>query len=219
MFEIKNKRYLNSEDISKFKRDIQTVKNLNQSSRVIGIFISLVSPIPTYGSLHIESSMAFLGGQDLITPSSISVLIEMYSRLNKQLMKIEKKQETVKYEFPENAYTLIAQLAVQFSGTNKEIQDFETELAILDKLRANISNHINAAKTRLEFIKMLKHEFSIITDEDDEDRIIENEELRFREWIRENKKASKTKMIEEFPQLEHKLRTMTLDVIRRNYID
>ena len=134
-------------------------------------------------------------------------------------MKIEKKQQTVKYEFPENAYTLIAQLAVQFSGTNKEIQDFESELATLDKLRANISNHINAAKTRLEFIKMLKHEFSIITDEDDEDRIIENEELRFRKWIRENKKASKTKMIEEFPQLEHKLRTMTLDVIRRNYLD
>ena len=219
MFEIKNKRYLNSEDISKFKRDIQTVKNLNQSSRVIGIFISLISPIPTYGSLHIESSMAFLGGQELITPSSISVLIEMYSRLNKQLMKIENKQETVKYEFPENAYTLIAQLAVQFSGANKEIQDFEAELATLDKLRANISTHIHAAKTRLEFIKMLKHEFSIITDDDDEDRIIENEELRFRDWIRENRKASKTKMIEEFPQLEHKLRTMTLEVIRRNYLD
>ena len=222
LFEIKNKRYLSAEDVNKFKRDIENVKSIEQSNsssgmRVVGVFISLVSPVPSYGTLYIDSAMAIVGGAENVTPSAIAVLIETYTRLNKQLLRVEEQREIVKFVLPDNAYPIIAQLTVQLSTADREIKEYEDELAMIDKMRVNLCSHIQAARTRTAFYQMLKREFPDVRDEDNDERLLIDEELRFREWLRNNKKATKRRMYDEFPQLENKLRAMTIESIHRNY--
>ena len=211
MIEVKNKVWLSKEDIGKFRRDLNNMKKTHDEYNIVGLFISILSPIPSMGKVHIEYDCCFLGGEDMITPQSISLIVEIYSRM---WMKETTSTTKVVYEIPPNVYSLISQLTIQSVNSERELAILDVQLKSLNEMRNNLLELQHIARIRNQFIELLRKEFPT-TDIPD---ITHDEEERLREWLpTQPKRITKKEILREFPQLHNKLSLMTLASIKDMY--
>ena len=211
MIEVKNKVWLSKEDIGKFRRDLNNMKKTHDEYNIVGLFISILSPIPSMGKVHIEYDCCFLGGEDMITPQSISLIVEIYSRM---WMKETTSTTKVVYEIPPNVYSLISQLTIQSVNSERELAILDVQLKSLNEMRDNLLELQHIARIRNQFIELLRKEFPT-TDLPD---ITHDEEERLREWLQtQPKRITKKEILREFPQLHNKLSLMTLASIKDMY--
>lgn len=155
-YEIKNKLSITSEDLSKFENDLKTISDQQLDLKVIGIFISLHSPVPRIGNLSIEPDKCYLT-QEYVNNECFKIVIDMYSNI---LLKVSKSTEIKnKYEIPEDVLKLISSLKTQYSSLNEEKQMYEEQIKLNQKSSGMMNSLLSKINMKLEFIDTINKQF------------------------------------------------------------
>jgi hypothetical protein len=217
MLEIKNKDSLNTDDITKFEVDIDSVKK-NSSYEVFGVFISLRSRIPKIGEFIISqqnSNIEIFLTEKYVNRECFSLIFE-YATV-KSFSK--RKTELEIYKIPENVYTLIQKL-------NSLAQKNTRTLEIVSKIRDNAKSTIAETEelftntnAQIVIMNFITEEFKDIFPQTTP-VVQDKEKIRLTEYLCSipQSKIRKLDIINNFPLLRSELAHMTLDQIKEKYI-
>lgn len=220
VYEIKNKSYITSDDLTKFNKDLQTVREKFVDLKVIGIFISIHSPIPRIGNLSIKLDKCYLT-KEYVNAECIKLIVNMYSNI---LSKTDKSDiPKNKYIIPNEVYRLISELKSQYSILNANKEIYENQIKMNDKSTGFMHELLAKTKIQLSFIEFLNQEFESdinLTNEVEKNnsKINKLEEERLEKYIKStNKKLiRKNKLLELFPNIDW-IKTSTLNQIIDKY--
>ena len=212
LVEVKNKKTLTANDISKFEDDITRLKST--SAKVVGIFLSLNSPIPKYGEIAVDLGHVYLS-QNYVTPECIELAIDMFSKIVGD--KIEGGSgQAVPYEIPKNVYTLVGQLQLQYHSLQRDKEDCELQIDQNGKSTQRMISMLARIQLKLEFISFLNKEFKDVTG-CQEVSMLEIEETKLRNYLAMYSNPRKKDLIEMFPMLATRLQAMTLSNIKLQF--
>ena len=212
LIEVKNKKNLTANDITKFEDDITRLKAT--SAKVVGIFLSLNSPIPKYGEVAVDLGHVYLS-QHYVTPECIELAIDMFSKIVGN--KIEGgSSQAVQYEIPKNVYTLVGQLQLQYHSLQRDKEDCELQIDQNGKSTQRMIAMLARIQLKLEFITFLNKEFKDVTGRQ-EVSMIEIEETKLRNYLAMHSNPRKKDLIDMFPMLATRLQALTLSNIKLQF--
>lgn len=212
LVEVKNKKTLTANDITKFEDDITRLKST--SAKVVGIFLSLNSPIPKYGEMAVDLGHVYLS-QHYVTPECIELAIDMFSKIVGDRMEGGSGQ-AVQYEIPKNVYTLVGQLQLQYHSLQRDKEDCELQIDQNGKSTQRMIAMLARIQLKLEFISFLNKEFKDVTG-CQEVSMIEIEETKLRNYLAMHSNPRKKDLIEMFPMLATRLQALTLTNIKLQF--
>lgn len=212
LVEVKNKKTLTANDITKFEDDITRLKST--AAKVVGIFLSLNSPIPKYGEMAVDLGHVYLS-QHYVTPECIELAIDMFSKIVGDRMEGGSGQ-AVQYEIPKNVYTLVGQLQLQYHSLQRDKEDCELQIDQNGKSTQRMIAMLARIQLKLEFISFLNKEFKDVT-ERQEVSMIEIEETKLRNYLAMHSNPRKKDLIEMFPMLATRLQALTLTNIKLQF--
>lgn len=212
LVEVKNKKTLTANDITKFEDDITRLKST--SAKVVGIFLSLNSPIPKYGEMAVDLGHVYLS-QHYVTPECIELAIDMFSKIVGDRMEGGSGQ-AVQYEIPKNVYTLVGQLQLQYHSLQRDKEDCELQIDQNGKSTQRMIAMLARIQLKLEFISFLNKEFKDVTGRQ-EVSMIEIEETKLRNYLAMHSNPRKKDLIEMFPMLATRLQALTLTNIKLQF--
>lgn len=212
LVEVKNKKTLTANDITKFEDDITRLKST--SAKVVGIFLSLNSPIPKYGEMAVDLGHVYLS-QHYVTPECIELAIDMFSKIVGDRMEGGSGQ-AVQYEIPKNVYTLVGQLQLQYHSLQRDKEDCELQIDQNGKSTQRMIAMLARIQLKLEFITFLNKEFKDVTGRQ-EVSMIEIEETKLRNYLAMHSNPRKKDLIEMFPMLATRLQALTLTNIKLQF--
>lgn len=220
VYEIKNKSYITSDDLTKFNKDLQTVREKFVDLKAIGIFISIHSPIPRIGNLSIKLDKCYLT-KEYVNAECIKLIVNMYSNI---LSKTDKSDiPKNKYIIPNEVYRLISELKSQYSILNANKEIYENQIKMNDKSTGFMHELLAKTKIQLSFIEFLNQEFESdlsLTNEVEKNnsKINKLEEERLENYIKSTNKKQirKNKLLELFPNIDW-IKTSTLNQIIDKY--
>lgn len=212
LVEVKNKKTLTANDITKFEDDITRLKST--STKVVGIFLSLNSPIPKYGEMAVDLGHVYLS-QHYVTPECIELAIDMFSKIVGDRIEGGSGQ-AVQYEIPKNVYTLVGQLQLQYHSLQRDKEDCELQIDQNGKSTQRMIAMLARIQLKLEFISFLNKEFKDVTGHQ-EVSMIEIEETKLRNYLAMHSNPRKKDLIEMFPMLATRLQALTLTNIKLQF--
>lgn len=212
LVEVKNKKTLTANDITKFEDDITRLKST--STKVVGIFLSLNSPIPKYGEMAVDLGHVYLS-QHYVTPECIELAIDMFSKIVGDRIEGGSAQ-AVQYEIPKNVYTLVGQLQLQYHSLQRDKEDCELQIDQNGKSTQRMIAMLARIQLKLEFISFLNKEFKDVTGHQ-EVSMIEIEETKLRNYLAMHSNPRKKDLIEMFPMLATRLQALTLTNIKLQF--
>lgn len=212
LVEVKNKKTLTANDITKFEDDITRLKST--STKVVGIFLSLNSPIPKYGEMAVDLGHVYLS-QHYVTPECIELVIDMFSKIVGDRMEGGSGQ-AVQYEIPKNVYTLVGQLQLQYHSLQRDKEDCELQIDQNGKSTQRMIAMLARIQLKLEFISFLNKEFKDVTGHQ-EVSMIEIEETKLRNYLAMHSNPRKKDLIAMFPMLATRLQALTLTNIKLQF--
>jgi len=217
IFEIKNKLYINQEDLNKFNRDLTGIRESDPKIRNVGIFVSLHCPIQKYGNMSIGKNECYLS-DNYVTKECLKLIIETYKTLITSTDE-NKKSEKNNFDVPANVFHLLAELRREYLN-NKKARDVYLQQIEMNNKSTNMMTEL-VAKTNIqqEFINFINNEFKeILTDEMISATLEEDKEKKLREYLKTKPKSmiKKGVLLEEFPDIPD-LKTMTLSAIIEKY--
>lgn len=212
LVEVKNKKTLTANDITKFEDDITRLKST--STKVVGVFLSLNSPIPKYGEMAVDLGHVYLS-QHYVTPECIELAIDMFSKIVGDRIEGGSGQ-AVQYEIPKNVYTLVGQLQLQYHSLQRDKEDCELQIDQNGKSTQRMIAMLARIQLKLEFISFLNKEFKDVTGRQ-EVSMIEIEETKLRNYLAMHSNPRKKDLIEMFPMLATRLQALTLTNIKLQF--
>lgn len=212
LVEVKNKKTLTANDITKFEDDITRLKST--ATKVVGIFLSLNSPIPKYGEMAVDLGHVYLS-QHYVTPECIELAIDMFSKIVGDRIEGGSGQ-AVQYEIPKNVYTLVGQLQLQYHSLQRDKEDCELQIDQNGKSTQRMIAMLARIQLKLEFISFLNKEFKDVTGHQ-EVSMIEIEETKLRNYLAMHSNPRKKDLIEMFPMLATRLQALTLTNIKLQF--
>lgn len=212
LVEVKNKKTLTANDITKFEDDITRLKST--TAKVVGIFLSLNSPIPKYGEMAVDLGHVYLS-QHYVTPECVELAIDMFSKIVGDRMEGGSGQ-AVQYEIPKNVYTLVGQLQLQYHSLQRDKEDCELQIDQNGKSTQRMIAMLARIQLKLEFISFLNKEFKDVTGQQ-EVSMIEIEETKLRNYLAMHSNPRKKDLIEMFPMLATRLQALTLTNIKLQF--
>ena len=215
VYEVKNKRSITAEDVSKFGRDLETLTQQHPDHKIIGIFISLNCPIPKIGYCAIEFDRCYLATHYVCT-DVLELVISMYTRI---LTRIERHDDRIQYDVPVQVYRLLSELRGQYSTLVSNRDAYEEQIRMNTKSSELMQNLLAKTNVQLDFVTYINTEFGDILGQSDVvNAIAANDETRLRAYIQSKGKSKVTKkeLLQQFPGIT-KLRDMTIATIRSQY--
>ena len=217
LIEVKEKGVITKDDLTKFDKDIEQLKNTNGLlyKRIIGIFISLESNvIPSIGRYKITADKIYLS-KEMFSKDSMVIIFSMFETacyLN------ESTKNMVKYDIPIKVYELISRLRIEYNTIINEEDIYKSMITNCENNLLSLSTLQRNNLIKKDFIKFINNEFSNILP------IIDNnlntkEEERLKEYIKTHKKKDLLKkiLINEFPSYVTEISSMKLNDFINKY--
>ena len=212
VYEVKNKKHLTAEDVDKFGRDLEEMKKQEPNLKVIGIFVSLLCPIPKIGYLSIDFDRCFLS-ENYVNTNCLSLVVSMYSRI---FSRIEKPTERVNYEVPVAVYKLLSELRNQYTDLVNNKQMYEEQIQMNKKSTAFMHELLAKTNVQISFVNYINNEFGDLLETQDAQENLRNiDEDKLCEYIKSTPRSKITKkhILDTFPSIT-RLKTMKLaDII------
>lgn len=241
--EVKNKKYVNIEDISKFERDIRELSSGSDSKSnlsefaVKGLFISLVNTIPRYGKLFINSSLAYISCE-YCSDECISLIINAFRAIHETISSNSNNSlnsnnsnnslnslnsvSIIKYEVPTSVYKLLGELKFQYSLLSSNVEIYQQQIKANETSSASMFSLIAKTNVQKELIIFIEKEFSDIleTDSDASVNTAEVNEQKLRNYLKTipKSKVKKGDLLKLFPFMTE-IKGMTLSDILLKYKD
>lgn len=215
--EVKYKKQLTQEDITKFRSDMQAMTREYTSKlySVFGLFVSLLSPIPHYGQLKLEHMVTWLGNE-YCKPECIQLVVKQFERIA-----AESRVSSPAVQSP--LYTLLSNLSTELNN-NHHIQDhLEAQIKESEKLVAGAYRSLASLRTQEALIRFIQSEFITHAQQLDytavDGCIRARAEERLREYLRSipESKQRKKDIEEQFGDELDDVKRMTLAAIRERY--
>lgn len=217
LIEVKEKGVITKDDLTKFDKDIEQLKNTNGLlyKRIIGIFISLESNvIPSIGRYKITADKIYLS-KEMFSKDSMVIIFSMFETacyLN------ESTKNMVKYDIPIKVYELISRLRIEYNTIINEEDIYKSMITNCENNLLSLSTLQRNNLIKKDFIKFINNEFSNILP------IIDNnlntkEEERLKEYIKTHKRKDllKKTLINEFPSYVTEISSMKLNDFINKY--
>lgn len=217
LIEVKEKGVITKDDLTKFDKDIEQLKNTNGLlyKRIIGIFISLESNIiPSIGRYKITADKIYLS-KEMFSKDSMVIIFSMFETvcyLN------ESTKNMVKYDIPIKVYELISRLRIEYNTIINEEDIYKSMITNCENNLLSLSTLQRNNLIKKDFIKFINNGFSNILP------IIDNnlntkEEERLKEYIKTHKKKDllKKTLINEFPSYVTEISSMKLNDFINKY--
>lgn len=210
VIESKLKQNITKEDVDKFERDlIDTDKNNIEGYNIVGIFVSLTADkIPSKGSINISKNKVYITRQYVSYP--VFDIMFTYLEMSKDIT-TETKTTITKYEIPMNVYSLLANLQIQYTKNNQDIDYIKSNKQNALNIANNSDEQLKVAEMRNEFLSYLLNEFKdILPSSTNELKVKEKERLIKYLSITPIKKITKKYLLSEFKTFNDELASIGL---------
>lgn len=213
MIEVKNKTSLTKEDIDKFESDLTNVTE-KTDLRVIGVFLSLRSTIPRFGSCVIQHDRCYLA-QSYTSDEALTMIVDVYRSL---FHPIETTTEKVEYVVPDNVKELLFRLKNEHQSLASMRSMIEQQLQFNVTSSENMRNLLMKLDLQKQLIMFIDRSFGEIIDEDvRHEVVVANDEEQLREYINSTpvKQIRKAYITEHFSTVNGLNRMKLADIITR----
>lgn len=208
--EVKNKTRLTAEDIDKFKRDLVDMTKAS-TNRVIGLFISLICPIPRLGLVNIGTDSCYLA-KEYTSDTCIDLVVRTYRSVYTK-RETTNKTDSVKYDIPINVYKLLSELRMQSAAIESAKEIYCKQIEINKQSTANMYDLLAKADMQKHLIDFINNEFGDVVGSVN---IVNNDEELLRDYLssRTRKTIRQRDIRSLFPSVTS---TLTLDEIWTRY--
>jgi hypothetical protein len=219
MIEVKNKKAISKDDISKFHKDLKDITNKfkEQFEFIYGIFISLndeVKSIPQYGSLKVIENTIYIT-HEYFNNVSMSLIFEFIEDFHRY----KKPTEKTEFILTQHIIDLIGSLRIEKINLETDIEKLKKIINNNDDNNKHLRQLLNSEMLRYNtvehILKMINNDTEQI-----EESIEEHNETRFSNWLKSSKKKSsltKKEMISQFPEIENIISSMKMSDIWKKY--
>lgn len=212
--EVKLKRTVNGEDVSKFERDLEELKAKQADIKVVGLFISLSCGIPRYGELYIASDRCYLANQ-YTNDECLSMAVRMYQSIEKAVN--ADRKSSVQYEIPQNVFRLLSEMKSQYAVLHSTTEVCYRQIEFNRQSTNAMHDLIAKVEVQRHFIEYVSKEFSEIGDQT-ETAVVNIEEQKLKDYVQSHGRSriKKAEIKSLFPTLRE-VHAMRLDEIWERY--
>lgn len=219
VFEVKLKKSLTMNDVTKFKADLKNIRT-GAVEHVIGVFLSIDSNmIPSIGNFSFENDEIYLGSE-YINKQILEIIFSMYSlKFN-----IERESVNIVNTGPSKEYTLSQELTTLLIQLRIECSNVVAERDVLMNMKTNAEGTISGIYEMLNKLVIREHLLGLINGVTGEVlpgtvSVTETETNRLKEYIKSvgPKAVVKKDLLTKFPLLKSQLGALTKPQIISSY--
>ena len=212
MVEVKNKTILTKENIDKFESDLSNVDE-KTDLRVIGVFLSLKSTIPRFGTCVIQHDRCYLA-QSYTSDEALTMIVDVYRSLFKP---IETTVEKVEYIVPDNVKELLFRLKNEHQSLASMKTLIEQQLQFNTTSSDNMRSMLMKIELQRQLIMFIDQAFGDVINDDVRHDVVANDEDQLRDYINSTpvKQIRKAYITEHFNTVPGLNRMKLADIIEK----
>ena len=219
--EVKLKENITKEDVVKYYKDVESIKENEDNYYIIGLFLSINSDtIISVGQYKVSFDHVFLT-REFINENTMRLLIDtirLHVHNMTQPNNIPQQTQKVEYIIPQMVTNLLFNLKRQIVQCRNDRDIYDNIKNNANQIITNLYELYNSLNIREDIIQMINSELKDVNSSVD-DTIKNKEKDAFREYIRTHPKTKikKADLLKQFPGMQTEIGSMKLDDLIAKY--